>query len=317
MPDEIEDLKRATKQKIDSYIFSLKLYVSAKAFLERSLSTRVFVEKDIDKTIGGKKRPDLFFATTQGHVLIDHKYIMSSDGVTLNAHLDDMRSYQGDYLINDQQVKPEVIMLCPLESAREYSEQGISCPVPILGYLLEREITVEQVVGQIQDTSLRSMFNPRMVFPVSNSAYKYKFIREEPPLPYTAQSVFASLWPLRMDFESPEFKVDYQVVLEQFNTLFPRWLAPDILQMTPGRLNDALHFLNGIGWIRWEGGGDSISVLVSKGGRIPDLLDYLIDEYIGKELTEKKRVSKGRAPRRIKPEIAPSETLEKYFSRGR
>lgn len=113
MPDEIEDLKRATKQRIDSYIFSLKLYVSAKAFLERSLSTRVFVEKDIDKSTGGKKRLDLFFATPGGHVLIDHKYIISSDAVTLGAHLDDMRSYQGSYLIKGHQVNPEVVLLCP------------------------------------------------------------------------------------------------------------------------------------------------------------------------------------------------------------
>jgi len=316
LPDDVEGFKKTIRDKIDSYVFSLKIYVSFKEFLERNAPTRVYIEKDLQKTAGGEKRPDLYVRTATGHVVIDHKYITSSDAVTLKAHLRDVSEYQCDYSIDGQNVRPEVSLLCQLNVAQEFRAQALNPTVSILGYTLERNITIEQVVGQIQDPSLKAHFAPTITFPVSDSAIKYKFIREEPPVPYTAQTIYASLWPLRDEFESPEFKVSYHVVLEQFNTLFPRWLAPDIQQMTSGRLNSALRFLSKIGWIRWEQGKDEIFVIVAKGSRIPDLLEYLLEAYAEEQLIMQRRQPRPAAPKKIKPAIAPQVTLDKWSASG-
>ncbi len=311
LPSSLEIVKKKIRTDVDSYIFSLKLYGSIKVSLKDQF-IKIYVEKDFPKKNGGKKRPDLFLITRTGNVIADHKYITSSDPITLQQHLNDLGEYQTDYVMGSQTVQPEVILLCPLEAAREYANQGINSVFPILGYVLDREITIEQVIGQVKDPSFRSMFHPRLAFPVPVEALKYKFIREEPSLPYTAQTVYASLWPLRDDFESPEFKVSYKIVLDQMNTLFPSWLGEDIHQITPGRLNNALSFLNRIGWIRWKQDTDPIHVSVSKGRRIPDSLDRFIDEFASESL----RV--GRTPRaskvgKIRVEEAPKETLDRYL----
>lgn len=82
--------------------------------------------------------------------------------------------------------------------------------------------------------------------------------------------------------------------------------------MTPGRLNSGLRLLTNIGWIRWEQGSDEISVVVSKGSRIPDLLEYLLKAYAQELLAIQRRKPRPPAPKKLKPATAPQATLGKW-----
>lgn len=309
-----ENFKREVREKIDAYIFSVKLYLAVKAYFENVRLATVYVEKDLSKADGGAKRPDLFLRTQTSSVIIDHKFITSTDEDTLKSHLADMGSYQVEYVFDGTRINPEVLMLCPLKIANEYLNKKITSPVSILGYTLDREVEIERIVGQINEATLSKTFNPKLTIPVPTTALMYKFIREEPPVPYTATVVYPTLWSLRDDYESEEFGVNYDVVLRQMNTLFPNWLAQDVSQLTPGRLNNALKLLTEDGLVRWSSGAKKIYVPVSKGIRITDLLDHLIERY-AEQTEESVTVTPTPIRRRTKKRLSTVEDsrLERFM----
>jgi len=308
---ELERIRLETRNDIDGYVFSLKIYGSLKSRLEKE-SLRVYVERDLKSTSGGKKRPDLLVRAGTDFLIIDHKYITSQDKRTLESALAEIDEYDDDFLFDGVSFRAQLAMLCRLPTAELYKRLGVQTKHVILGYIVEREITFRQLAGSIHSSAICKLYTPDLVFPVDENVWKYKFIRQEAPLPYTAQCVYAILFSLRAEYFQEEFEVRYGVVLDQFNTLFPPWIRSDVKQLTPGRLNDVLRFLRRIGWIDWEEGSEQIVVDATKGKRMPDLLTFFIDQYAMFE-RRKRRARRKRAPRRIVVRERPTSTLDQFI----
>ena len=310
--DAFENLKSEIRDSIDGYIFSLKIFGSLKIYLEKAFKLEVYIERDVHKTTGGTKRPDILIKTPEGFVVVDHKYILSSDERTMRSAINEVCEYNADFSLQGPSFRPEIVMLCPLSSAKRYKSLRIESSCVIWGYELEKTITIGQVVGSVRNPSLKRIFSPGLVFPVDYEVMKFKFIREEPPLPYLTQVIYTILWSLSTEPFKEEFDVSYKIVLEQFNTLFPRWLDPNILQLTPGRLNNSLRFLRGIGWIGWRDGGDKITVFAKRGERMSDVLGFFIDEY-ARMMSKRGGPRRGRPPKLIRTLEKPTITMDKWL----
>jgi hypothetical protein len=233
----VEDIKEEITRNVDGYVLSLKIYGSLKLWLERS-GIRVFVEKDLPRKDGTPKRPDLLLKTPMSNfVLIDHKYISSSNEITMRRTLEDMDEYFTEFQFDNSSFKPEVVMLCPIKAAQQFMHLQPSPRCIIWGYEVEKKILIEEALGKVKDPSLASLFSPSMSFEVARETLRYKFLRQEPPVPYTADTVYRMLWNLRQDWKQPEFNVSYEILLKQFNTLYPPWINRDVHQLTQGRLS--------------------------------------------------------------------------------
>ena len=164
------------------------------------------------------------------------------------------------------------------------------CPIT-WGYVLEEDVTLKQSIGSIKDTKVLSLFTPTLSCHLSTDIAKYKFVMSHAPLPYTSVQVYSILWNLisPTQYFAREFEVKYDNILTIFNSYFPPWLRPEIRQMTVKRLDEALDFLQKVGWIRWYQQERTISVDRAKGRLIPDLSAYLIDHYV--KIEHAKRVS--------------------------
>ena len=143
-------------------------------------------------------------------------------------------------------------MLTPEKSASLFNSL-LNCPIT-LGILNRRRNRNQTKHPLSSRQQLLSFFNPTFIIPRSGELAKYRFILSHAPVPYTACNVYNTLWNLipAAQLLAKEFQVKYSDILSIFNTFFPPWLRPEIKQMTVTRLDDALNFLQVVGWIRLD-----------------------------------------------------------------
>ena len=307
---ELEEIKSEIRDRIEGYVLSLKIFGTLKRSLERR-HLHVHVEKDLSRLNGTPKCPDLLIEKDNDFLILDNKFIRSTNPKTLESALDEVGEYDDDFTLESVTFRPEVALLCPMDAAG-MCEQLTQIKYPIVGYLVEKDISLRKIVGSIRMPIISDLCDPGSHIPIEEEVRRYKFIRQEAPLPYTAQVVFYILDGLFTDYFQRDFEVSYEVILDQFNTLFPRWIRNDVYQLTPGRLNDALGFLRSIGWINWNKESGTIVVDRTKGGRILDIISHFIDRYAVFLLREKKKkLRETKAERIVK--ARPGAKLENFF----
>lgn len=307
---QIEELKIKIRDDIEAYVISLRILGTLKRHLEKK-HLHAYVEIDINRVNGTPKRPDLLVNKNNHFLIMDNKYVRSDNPKTLESALDEVNEYDDNFELKGVNFRPQVAMLCPLDAA-QLCEQLTHVTNPVIGYVVEKEIALTKVTGSIIINEIEELCDPSSPILVEEEVKKYKFIRQEAPLPYTAHVVFSILNGFFTDYFQTEFNVSYDIVLEQFNTLFPPWIKNDVIQLTPGRLNASLDFLKKIDWIDWIKEQNSIVVKTNKGGKILDIIKYFIERYASFKIKELKRNEKKKMRQKIINEKMGTR-LENFF----
>jgi hypothetical protein len=286
----LDRVKKEIEGEVNGYVDAITLFSSLREYFQDK-NIECQIEPKIKKKSGGYKTPDLL-VKSDNFVIIDHKFTSSTDKENLMSKIDEMETYNKIFLFVDsgleKEVQPEVIMLTP-EKATALFNSLLNCPIT-WGYVIEEQVEVKQSVRSVRDKNLLSCFNPSLLCSRSGELAKYKFILSHPPIPYTSCHVFTILWNLMQPTQllTKEFDVKYSDILGIFNTFFPPWLRPEIKQMTITRLDEALTFLQDIGWIKWLQTDGLIIVDKSKGRMISDVFSYFMDKFV--EMEHQKKV---------------------------
>lgn len=288
---DLASVKKEIETEVHAYIHAITVLGSLREYF-RNMGIKCYIERKIKKKEGTHKTPDLLIHS-DNYLVVDHKYTESKEERTLADKVEEMKEYNIEFILpnlkskTEIEFKPECIMLTP-KKAVSFFKKILDCPIT-WGYTLNEEIVVEQGIGSVGDSKISSLFNPTLLCPKAEEVSKYKFIISHAPLPYTTCQVFIILYTLTppTQYHTPEFDVKYDDILDQFNYLFPPWVSPEIRQLTPNRLNEALLLLQATGWIRWLEKEKKVIVYRRKGRFIADSLSYLIDKYVKIVHTEK------------------------------
>lgn len=178
--------------------------------------------------------------------------------------------------------------------------------LPTLTYSspIEDPIVIQHSIGSIRDGELNAVLQDRLKVPHDRQRTPmYKFIRAEPPVPYTA----TVLWRILMVFHKPfqsQYMVKYSTVREECQTLFTPWLSKDKEQLTPGRLNKALDLLQYLGWVQWNKSAGEIMVFPTRGTRVADLADYFCERAAKREIEGREKTKLPFGQRRLEEFMA-------------
>lgn len=303
---DLESVRRIIKSEVHAYIDAITVLSSLQDYL-RNVGIDSHIEKRLMKKNGEPKKPDLLILSGN-YIIVDHKYTESENEKTLISILEKMREYDSAFMFNNgktssKEINPEVVMLTPERSVRHF--RGLlDCPIT-WGYSLDSEIAIKQMIGAVKDSRVSSLFSPDLTCTVAEEISKYKFFISHPPLSYTSCEIYHALWTLSPSYQffAPEFEVKYDDILDVFNTSFPPWICHEARQLNITRLNDALDFLQKIGWIKWFKAEKLVIVYRKKGRLIADLLSYLIDCHV--------KIEHEKAVIRFEKEIKKQEQLQK------
>lgn len=136
-------------------------------------------------------------------------------------------------------------------------------------------------------------------------------MREEPHVVYTSGIVIPILNVFRdiQYLKKESFFIKYNDLLTQAESFFPDWIK-DTKQITKGRINKSLKFLDKIGFLRWKHEGEEIEAFRSKGRRTGDITLYLAQKYIALKSKEERE----KAAIEALPE--KQMRLDEFFSRN-
>jgi hypothetical protein len=196
----------------------------------------------------------------------------------------------------------------------------VSYPFPV-----EDPIVFKTRLGRVIDEKLVGTLSGRDKVAQSRASVpKIKFLREKPPVPYTAWHVWVAMW----SYSSPsainqDFSVKYSALLKDCRLFYPPWLSKESDQITQGRLRDALELLAFIGWVEFsEPISQETAILVhySKGDRIrSETFDFLTKKFVELTFGHAKKSSLGRGRRipsartlRVKPS-GKNERLDSFI----
>jgi hypothetical protein len=279
---DLDLVRKVITSEVQAYVHAVTVLSSLREVLQQN-GFACHIEKKLYRRDGSHKKPDLLICS-DNYIIVDHKYTESKAVDNLLDKIEVMKGYNTKFFLNNAkgeeptEFDPEVVMLTP-EKAVQWFKEFLGCPIT-WGYGLNDEITIKQSVGSIKDPRVSALFKPDLSFQRAEDIAKYKFITSNTPLPYVACHVYMVLFTLiRPDQTfSDKFEVKYSELLDRVNTLYPPWVSPEIKQLNVKTLRNALHFLQGIGWIRWFESENIVVVDKKKGQLTPDLLVYFIEK---------------------------------------
>ena len=137
---------------------------------------------------------------------------------------------------------------------------------------------------------------------------KYKFIRREPPIPYTTHFIWAFI-NLSKDAFQKKVVVHYDGLIKRMNDFCPPWCA-QARQLSEGRLNKAVEFLKKLGWIKFDPETKEITADTSRGTKAGRLEEYLCDKFVRYSVEGAGKPIESKKPTGMKP-------LEVYFNQAK
>jgi hypothetical protein len=278
---DLDHVRNVITSEVQAYVYAVTVLSSLREVLQQN-GFECHIEKKLYKRDGSHKKPD-FLICSDNYIIVDHKYTKSKAVDNLLDKIEVMKGYNTKFILNNtkgeetKEFDPEVVMLTP-QKAVQWFKGFLDCPIT-WGYELNDEITIKQSVRSIKDPRVSALFRPDLSFQRAEDIAKYKFITSDTPLPYVACHVYMILFTLRRPDQtfSDKFEVKYGELLDRINTLYPPWVRPEIKQLNVTKLREALHFLQGIRWIRWFKSENMVVVDKKKGQLVPDLLIYFIE----------------------------------------
>jgi hypothetical protein len=210
---------------------------------------QAFVEYKIQTSTGGEHVPDLFVIGNK-HTFIKEKGSLPTRADIFQREIQQLFEYDVEHVHEGIQFRPQVILMCPqdifLKQRSALSSYRRKLCVISYPFPTEDPIVFKREQGTIADEKLVKPLSGKENVPQSRTTVpKIKFLRENPPVPYTAWQIWLALW----QFSSPmninlDFGVEYSAVLQQCRLFYPPWLSEESVQITEGRLRDALKLLS-------------------------------------------------------------------------
>jgi hypothetical protein len=252
------------------------------------------IEKEFQGMDGNNKTPD--FALVQGSHIVDvleHKGTLSAspqaaidevnevvakysklkkDDVVSSPNIAFLAPSCADEVV--KKIRPEIpsnVTLCCYDQSSVDDEIGFS----IIGRSSSR--LVDDILSR---TPIK--FRPSLI------RSTYKFIKASPPLIYTAYQLRSQFYIYRdiRSADEDEYRVSRRKLLSDAETFYPPWIRNNH-QLNAGRVDDALRFLDQIGYVSWKS-GDEILVYPSMGSRSGDQIEYLARKLAAARTKERK-----------------------------
>jgi len=314
---DIEQLIQKYKKEIREYSELVTVLATLKKTFQdvsRSIGIRagIYIEDTIDYfDTPYQRNPDLIILEYDEKVgaALDHKYTKTRNVHAIKHVINDIIKYRGIALINNTQynisdcfmiipdnyfkinsnilydlIKKERYRLAIIAYSPNYSELEIT-------FTLHNPINLK-----FSSRIIRSFFTKRVrrVKIPSQAHYKYKFIKQPPPLPYLLVEVYHILLEGGVEPLSQAIVVQFNALLEYVKTFYPRWIthSSKYEQIPRDRLYIAIQMLQKIGIIEIEG-----NRIIAKRPR-KSAIEYVLEKLAKWEL--KHRRSRQR-------------TIEEYF----
>jgi hypothetical protein len=302
------------KRNVRLYADAIALYASIRLTFQH-YGFAVHVEPTV-KLVADQmqvKVPDLLVATKNGWTLLEHKGSLPMEKDLISGELKELAKYDQSLNYDKSIFQPDVVLLCPSRLATDLMPRIKELQLPtVISYSAptEKNCTLTQVNGTLKDGYLRDLFDTKSnEFKMSTDTverYKYKFIRREPPVPYTTHFIWGFI-NLSKDAFQKKVTVSYDQLIERINDLCPPWCA-EARQLSEGRLNKVIRFLQHLGWIKFDRHTREIVADTSRGTKAGRMEEYLCDRFA--------RFSEGVPPGKElgKEEAFRIPPLEEFFS---
>lgn len=298
----------------------MKLHLEEKGF-------QAFVERKVQTSQGGEHIPDIFVIGDE-RTFIEEKGSLPGTKENFAKEISNVLEYSQEHVFEGARFTPQLVLLCPEDVIQAKSSAlasyrrrlcVVSYPFPV-----EDPIVFKRHQGKIIDEKLIPLLAGKEKVAQSRSLVpKIKFLRGDPPVPYSAWHIWLATWSYSST-QMEDFKVNYSAVLEHCKLFYPPWLSQESSQITQGRLNDALELLAYVGWVEFKPPlslKTIITVRFSKGDRIrKETFEFLTRKYIEFLSVKSKKLKRhrGRLPSaralKIKPS-ASNEQLDRYISK--
>lgn len=300
------------KRNVRLYADAIALYSSVRLTFQ-NYGFAVHVEPTVRLVDQNQKTPDLLVETKNGFTILEHKGSLPMEKGNLSRKLRELAEYDQSMTCGNSNFRPDVILLCPSRLATDLMSRKAELKLPtVVSYSAptEKNCILTLANGTLKDGYLRDLFdmksNELKLSTDIIERYKYKFIRREPPVPYTTHFIWAFI-NLSKDAFQKKVTVSYDQLIERINEFCPPWCA-EARQLSEGRLNKVMKFLQHLGWIKYDRQTREIVADTSRGTKAGRMEEYLCDKFVKftEELTPQQQLGKKGAFR--------VPTLEELFS---
>jgi hypothetical protein len=280
LAEAIEELKRDVRL----YADAIALYASIRLYFLNDHKITVYVEPTVKVgEKGDPKVPDLLVRTQTGWTVLEHKGSLPRDQDTIANKIEQLSEYNKKTSFEGSVFQPAVALLCPRRLAKDLMLQKDQLKLPtIISYSspTEKICTLIHENGTLVDSDLRNLFaksnNLKMNVDVTER-FIYKFIRREPPVPYTTHFIWGFINVLKDVFQK-KVTTHYDRLIEQINHVCPSWCA-EARQLSEGRLNKSIRFLRKLGWIKYNSRTLEITADTTRGTKVGRMEEYLCEKF--------------------------------------
>lgn len=336
----IEEIQEEVKNEVAEYENQREVCLSFREYFSKMDGIKVWAEPVLKLPDGKFKTPDLLLAKNEW-VILDYKEITSRAKTTLNSHLSDVAQYRQQFTLGKVNFEPDIGLICPLNIAPAFKE--LVNTAPVLGCRLGKNIRLRRVAGDFRSHEISNLFPSETSFPLATQLSMQKFLRHDPKaIAYTAEIVRTVLWQLNQTLGSDDIVATRKQLIDAMTTLYPPYLLShkgdgfDIYQVTSGRVNQALEFLDKIDFVtikkapRERENEDVISTSRRKAPQVTNFIEYFIkkEAELRFEALEKARKKEEREQQRklAKEEkkrqkdalkTAGTQTLDKWIDKNK
>ena len=216
------------------------------------------MENDSERVGKEADQPDLQVHGDTDITFIEEKSSLPTDNQLLEKEIRDVIDYRCERSYRGLRFTPQVILLCPSEvyRARRSLIRRHESELAVLTYPfpLEDPIKLQLVQGKITEPRLSLLLDPGPAF-VDHARTiipTVKFLKQEPPVPYSAWAIWQVMW-TSVPAMREDFQVKHSTILQECRSFYPSWISQDTEQITEGRVNAALELLKYLSWVDYEG----------------------------------------------------------------
>ncbi len=298
------------EREVRLYADAVALYTSIYLYFQRYQFT-VHVESTVRAGVESRQLiPDLLVKTTADWTVIEHKGSLPKSQKKMAAELDEIGRYGQTTVFDRSTFNPQVVLLCPRKLAGDLialqEKKQLQLPT-LISYSppTERVCNLIQEQGELRDVYLKDLFakkENRVEMDIETiERYKYKFIRREPPVPYTTHFIWGFINLSKSAFQK-KITVQYSGLIQRINDFCPPWCS-EARQLSDGRLNKTIQFLKRLGWIKFEKGTNEITADTSRGTKAGRMEEYLCRKFVEytEEVPEGKERGEAEKPVIVRP----------------
>jgi hypothetical protein len=275
------------KRNFRLYSDAIALYSSIRLYLQ-TYSFDVYVEPTLRIGVEAQPTiPDLLIKTIADWTVIEHKGSLPRNRKQIASELEEIKKYGQTCNFKESTFTPKVVLLCPrklsMDLVAQQQKKELTLPT-LISYSppTERICTLSTENGLLGDVYLLDLFdkcaNKVEMKTDILERYKYKFIRREPPIPYTTHFIWAFINLEKNAFQK-KITVQYDSLLKVINSFCPPWCV-EARQLSEGRLNKAIEFLKQLGWVKYDADTKELTADTSRGTKAGRMEEYLCEKFV-------------------------------------